>query len=319
MLEARVTPKESSIENHTFAVGGGKGGTGKSFITASIGICLANRGNEVLLVDADLGTANLHTLLGLAPPSMSLSDFVTRKKPTIDGVISRTGVNNLQLISGAKDMIGMANLTYGQKIRILNNIKKLNHEYILIDLGPGTSFNILDFFLISHHGILITSPEPTSIENTYRFMRGLLFRYLRNSISQELVKSLIDKGIRQRGGHTFKTVFDLLDVIEKLEPSLGSTIADYLSSLDIKLIANQVRTNRDRAVAQNMALAARKYFGIRIDFLGSVSYDNSIRKGLLQGKPIMTYFPYSKAFEELAEITQKISPRYQLGLRFPSD
>jgi flagellar biosynthesis protein FlhG len=250
---------------------------------------------------------------------MGLSDFVTRKKSTIDGIISRTGINNLKLISGAKDMIGMANLSYGQKIRILNNIKKLNHEYILIDLGPGTSFNILDFFLISHHGILITSPEPTSIENTYRFIRGLLFRYLRNSMSQELVKSLIDKGIRQRGGHTFETVFDLLDVIEKLEPSLGSTIADYLSSLDIKLIVNQVRTNRDRAVARNMALAARKYFGIQIDFLGSVSYDSNIRKGLLQGKPITTYFPYSKAFEELAEITQKISPRYQLGLHFPSD
>jgi flagellar biosynthesis protein FlhG len=60
MLEARATPKESSIENHTFAVGGGKGGTGKSLIAASIGICLANRGNDVLLVDADLGTANLH-------------------------------------------------------------------------------------------------------------------------------------------------------------------------------------------------------------------------------------------------------------------
>lgn len=319
MLEERVIPKDSTVKNHIFAVGGGKGGTGKSLITASLGICLADKGNDVLLIDADLGTANLHTFLGLEPPPMSLSDFVTKKKSAINSVITKTGINNLKLISGARDMIGMANLNYGQKIRILNNIKKLNYQYILIDLGPGTSFNILDFFLISHCGILITSPEPTSIENTYRFMKGLLFRYLRNTISQKVVKSLIDKGVRQRDGHKFGTVFDLLEAIEKIEPTLGDTIAQYLSNLDIKLIVNQVRTNKDRAIAQNMAIAAKKYFGIPIDFLGSVSYDRKVRRGLLQRKPLTAYYPYSKAFEELSEITQKISPRYQLGLHFPAN
>jgi len=147
-------------------------------------------------------------------------------------------------------------------------------------------------------------------------MKGLLFRYLRNEVSQKVVRSLIDKGVRQREGHTFETVFDLLDVIEKLEPDLGTTIENNLSSLDIKLIVNQVRTNRDRIIAQNLALAARKYFGIPIEFLGSVSYDNIIRKGLLQRKPLTAYYPYSQAFEELIEITKKISPQHQLGLGF---
>jgi len=316
MSEARATPKGHTVGNRILAVGGGKGGTGKSLITASIGICLADKGNDVLLVDADLGAANLHTFLGLEPPPLGLSDFVTRKKSAITGVISKTGIHNLKLISGTKDMIGMANLTYGQKVRILNNIKSLNYEYILIDLGPGTSFNILDFFLISHCGILITSPEPTSIENTYRFMKGLLFRYLRNKVSQKMVRSLIDKGVKQRGGHTFETVFDLLEVIERLEPNLGDTIENYLSSLDIKLIVNQVRNNRDSMIAQNLALAAKKYFGIPIDFLGSVSYDNTIRNGLLQRKPLTAYYPYAKVFEELLEITEKISPQHQLGLGF---
>ena len=319
MSKARATPTGRIVENHILSVGGGKGGTGKSLITASIGICLADKGNDVLLVDADLGTANLHTFLGLEAPPLSLSDFVTRKKSAITGVISKTGINNLKLISGAKDMIGMANLAYGQKVRILNNIKKLNYEYILIDLGPGTSFNILDFFLISNCGILITSPEPTSIENTYRFIKGLLFRYLRNAVSQKVVRSLIDKGIRQREGYTFETIFDMLEIIEKIEPNLGNTIANYLSSLDVKLIVNQVRTNRDRIIAQNMAIAARKYFGIPIDFLGSVSYDRKIRKGLLQRKPLTSYYPYSQAFEELIEITDKIAPQHQLGLRFPQE
>ena len=311
--------KNGAPENHILAVGGGKGGTGKSLLAASIGICLAERGSEVLLIDADLGTANLHTFFGLGPPPIGLSDFVSRKKASIDGVIVKTGVHNLKLVSGANDMLGMANLSYGQKTKVLNHIKRLKYKYILIDLGPGTSFNILDFFLISHCGILITSPEPTSVENTYRFIKSLLFRYLRKTINQKVVKSLIDSGVRHTGGQRFDSVFDLLEAIEKIEPNLGYSVARYLSSLDIKLIANQVRTERDRAIGEKMSLIAKKYFGVNIDFLGNVSHDASIRKGLLQMKPLSTYFFHSKAFKEVDEITQRISPVYQLGLRFSAD
>jgi flagellar biosynthesis protein FlhG len=319
MLEQGLTKKPATAGNYIFAIGGGKGGTGKSLIAASIGICLADRGSEVLLIDADLGTANLHTFFGLEPPKISLSDFVTKKKSTIASVVVKTGVHNLKLISGANDMIGIANLSYGQKAKVLNNIKRLKYKYILIDLGPGTTFNILDFFLISHCGILITSPEPTSIENTYRFVKSLLFRYLRKMINQKVVKSLIDKGIRQTGGQKFDSVIDLLEAIEQIEPNLGYTISSYLSTLDIKLIINQARTDRDRIIGEKMALVARKYFGIRIDFLGSVSHDANIRKGLLQMKPLMAYFPHSKAFEEIDEISQKITPAYQLDLGFSLD
>ena len=319
MIEQGQINKPKAVNNHILAIGGGKGGTGKSLITASMGICLAQRGNGVLLIDADLGTANLHTFLGLEPPKLSLSDFVSKKESTISGVISKTGINNLKLISGAKDMIGIANLSYGQKAKILNNIKKLNYRYILLDLGPGTSFNILDFFLISHCGILITSPEPTSIENTYRFTKGLLFRHLRKTISKKVVRSLIDNGIRERNGNKFESVFDLLETIETIEPNLGDTISRYLSTLDIKLIVNQVRTSKDRSIGEKMAIAIKKSFGIPIDFLGNISHDTKVSKGLLQKKPLMAYLPHSKAFKELTEITQKISPRYQLGLGFSSD
>ena len=319
MPEKGLRKNTNAPENHILAIGGGKGGTGKSLLAASIGICLADRGSEVLLIDADLGTANLHTFFGLEPPQIGLSDFVTRKKATIDGVIVKTGVNNLRLISGAKDMLGIANLSYGQKAKVLNNIRRLKYKYILIDLGPGTSFNVLDFFLISHCGILITSPEPTSIENTYRFIKSLLFRYLRKAINQKTVKSLIDSGVRQTGGQKFDSVFDLLDAIEKIEPNLGYTIAGYLSSLDIKLVTNQVRTDRDRMIGEKMAVVARKYFGIRIDFLGNVSHDANIRKGLLQMKPLNAYFPHSKAFKEVDDISQKIAPAYQLELNFSTD
>lgn len=133
------------------------------------------------------------------------------------------------------------------------------------------------------------------------------------------MRALIDNGIRERNGNKFESVFDLLETIETIEPSLGDTISRYLSTLDIKLIVNQVRTSKDRSIGQKMAIAIKKSFGIPIDFLGNVSHDNKVRKGLLQKKPLITYLPHTKAFKELTEITQKISPRYQLGLGFSSD
>jgi flagellar biosynthesis protein FlhG len=62
-----------------WTIGGGKGGSGKSFITTNIGICLSKLGARIILIDADLGGANLHTFLGILPPVPSLSDFI--KKP----------------------------------------------------------------------------------------------------------------------------------------------------------------------------------------------------------------------------------------------
>ena len=319
MIEQKRTKTPGAIKNYIIAIGGGKGGTGKSLITSSIGICLANRGNNVLLIDADLGTANLHTFLGLEPPNAGLSEFLSNKKTNLSGIITRTEITNLNLISGAKDMIGIANLSYKQKGKLLTNIKKLNYSYILLDLGPGTYYNVIDFFLISNCGILITSPEPTSIENTYRFAKSMLFRYLNTGIREKEVKSFIENGLSQSKGKKFESVFDLLDAIEIIEPRLRGVIEKYLLALDIKLIVNQVRTNKDRDIGKKMAIAAKKSFGVSIDFLGNVAHDSKVRKGITQKKPLMAYLTHSKVFKELNEITQKISPHRQLQLDFPID
>src|SRR3954467_12307679 len=94
---------EPRPDRQIWSVGGGKGGIGKSLLTASLGWQLAQLGKRVLLLDADLGGANLHTCLGIPNPERTLGDFIRRQVPKIEDVIVDTGIPGMQLISGASD------------------------------------------------------------------------------------------------------------------------------------------------------------------------------------------------------------------------
>ena len=135
------------LKRQVWSVGGGKGGIGKSLLTASLGWQLARMGKRVVLVDADLGGANLHTCLGLATPERSLGDFIQRRVERIEDVVVETSVPGLRLVSGASDFLAAANIKHPQKVRVLNKVRSLDVDIVLLDLGAGTSFNIIDFFL----------------------------------------------------------------------------------------------------------------------------------------------------------------------------
>ncbi len=107
-----------------WAIGGGKGGVGKSFVSGNLGILLAQRGYKVVLADLDLGGANLHTWLGINSPDRGLSEFVGREIDKIEELLVPTQVPGLSLISGARDGVEIANLKHSQKRRFLNAMKR---------------------------------------------------------------------------------------------------------------------------------------------------------------------------------------------------
>lgn len=153
--------KDSKI---IWTIGGGKGGSGKSFLTANIGICLSKLGSRVILIDADLGGANLHTFLGISPPAVTLSDFIKRRVSHLHEVLIPTEIPNLQLLTGAQDLLNAMDSKSVQKRKLLRSIQHLEGDYLLVDLGGGNSISVLDFFLMSDGGILVVTPEPTSVE-----------------------------------------------------------------------------------------------------------------------------------------------------------
>ncbi|MFW5959669.1 MAG: AAA family ATPase, partial [Chitinivibrionales bacterium] len=140
--------------------GGGKGGTGKTTLAAVTGSLLAGKGFRTVLVDADLGGANLHMHLGIKRPEKGLSDYLSGRCGSLSEVILKTPVNNLGLISGASDILQVANPKYAQKEKILRNIKGLDTDYILLDLGAGSSIHVSDFFAYFPYGAVVSDTTP---------------------------------------------------------------------------------------------------------------------------------------------------------------
>ena len=283
------------------AVGGGKGGIGKSLITSSLGICLARRGRRVVLIDADLGGANLHTALGLNAPKVSLGDFISRRVSSIEDVIIDTGVPNLGLISGAHDHLTASNLKYFQKTRLLNKIRSINADYIFLDIGAGISFNIVDFFLLAEAGLLVVVPDPSSIENAYRFLKMSFYRHLWSAVKGNGVRSVIEEAMDEKNRQGIRTPFDLLDAVEKKDEAAGQALKARARSFRPRLIINQVRYPEDERLGPSMASVCRKHLGIDVECLGAIQYEDVVWQANRRKKPFMLVFPDSKAGQSLEQ------------------
>ncbi|MEK7358467.1 MAG: P-loop NTPase, partial [Bdellovibrionota bacterium] len=193
------------LPNAIWAVGGGKGGIGKSFISSSLAMCLARMGKSVTLVDLDLGSANLHTCLGLKVPQESLSDFITGRVDNLGRVAVSTEIPGLSFISGFNDALNIADLDSAAKYKIIQGLRNLQTPYVILDLGAGTSENTLDFFLAADQKIVAVTPEPTAIENAYRFMKSSFYRRLRQAESELGIQSLILEAMDSRNKHGIRS------------------------------------------------------------------------------------------------------------------
>jgi len=288
-------PCVEAARPRVWAVGGGKGGVGKSFISASMGVALAKAGKRVVLVDLDLGGANLHTSLGIRGGRFTLSDYLGGKAHDINQVVDETGIERLRLISGAGDALNIANIQYFQKAKLLRNLTKLDADYVILDLGAGTSFNTLDFFLEADQGLVSVTPDPGSVENTYRFLKCVLIRRLRDVPRQarEGIQQLMSRRRSSNAGMV-GTLADFVEEMSRLKPSVASILRRELNTLKLHIIVNQVLEPSDTDLGRSMQMACSRYFGTQISYLGFLHHDRLVLKALQQRRPFLATFPQSR-------------------------
>ena len=291
-----------------WAVGGGKGGVGKSVLSTIFALWLARMGKRTIIVDVDLGGANVHTLLGVKSPPKTINDYITKKYPNLEDICINTGVENLRLLSGASEILSLANLQFAQKVKIIQGLRQLNAEYVILDLGAGTSYNVLDFFLIAQRQVVMLTPQPISIQNSYAFVRNAVYRKLSRITSQKPgMLSIIKSAMDPKNELNVRTVKELFQFIRN---DGGADAADFLkkelATIQPALVTNMVRNQKDRNAGSIIQLVSEKYLMIHPMDLGGIVYDNQLNTLVSGMTPLTAIDQSSEAFAGMYDITTKL-------------
>jgi len=291
-----------------WAVGGGKGGVGKSTVSTLLAFWLARMGKKTVLMDADFGGANIHTLMGIKSPPRTLNDYILKRYNSLEEICIDTEVENLRLICGAGDVLSMANPHVSQKAKIILNISKLNADYVVLDLGAGTSFNVLDFFLVAHRQIVVLVPQPISIQNAYAFVRNAVYRRLSRLASQQpYLQALIKASMDSENELRLKTIRDFLQTVEDFRgKDVASELRKEIQMITPKVITNMVNGPKDRNAGKVIQLVAEKYLMIHPVDLGGIVYDKQLNSVISEMMPLTSLLQSSDAFANVYEIAMKL-------------
>jgi flagellar biosynthesis protein FlhG len=190
---------------------------------------------------------------------------------------------------------------------------------ILVDLGGGNSSSVLDFFLMSDGGILVVTPEPTSIENTYRFLKSAFYRRLRQSVSSPSVKAMINGAMDQKNDLGIQNPHELILAVKRVNEEEANKMIEGTQAFHPNLILNQVRSKKDIEIGFSIRSACLKYFGIYLHYLGYVVYDQDVSHSIRKRKPLVLENPRSRAAQCVMEIASKLANSQSMALVLEGD
>ncbi len=169
-LESRRPRQAGRKIARTITVASGKGGVGKTNIVANLAICLAQAGRRVIILDADLGLANIDVVFGIRPKH-NLTDVVTGDL-TLDQIMI-PGPRGIQIIAGGSGISELAHLPPDRAKRLFEQLRFLEDkaDYLLIDTGAGIGQNVISFCLAADQIFVVTTPEPTSLADAYGIIK----------------------------------------------------------------------------------------------------------------------------------------------------
>ncbi|MFC1489628.1 AAA family ATPase [Candidatus Latescibacterota bacterium] len=304
---------QEATDRKVWTFAGGKGGTGKTAMTANIGVAMATMGYRIIVVDADLGGANLHTILNIKRPKLTLTDFINRRVNNLNDILLSTPSENLRLISGGSDMVGLANIPFQSKLRLQRHLEQLEADFILIDLGAGSNFNTLDFFIMSNEGFVICNPEPTAKINAYSFLKSVVYRIIEREFKRgtRIYDLIIKEGKNNKSGSL--AIPELIKRIHSVDPEAANRIRDLLSKFRPKFILNRLRRFNQEREGLQFAGLTEKYLGVSLEYLGMVRDDSHVVDSSELMMPFVLQFPGCGASKDVYNLVSKLKIEDKLG------
>ncbi len=289
------------------AVASGKGGVGKSLISANLAIALAQVDKQVILADLDLGGSNLHLILGEHVGTRGIGTFLNNTKIDINQIIYPTSWKGLRFIPGEAELPGAANVSVPTKKRLVNALRNLDADYLILDLGAGTSFNTIDFFLLSGCGIVVATPALTSTLNAYLFLKNAVFRILSGSYGKDSPVHSYMEDLRKDGTSLQKVHLNrLLEAIRKIDSDVYENYISKASHLRPRLVMNMLDDPKDVSRSHRLRISAREYLGIEMDSLGVIYRDQMQDAAQRSSLPIIAYKPQTVLSQAILRLADKI-------------
>ena len=273
-------------------IASGKGGVGKSAISLNLSIALAQLGKKVILCDFDFGGANLHTMLGHKNNKPGLGHFINKLEDHLEPLIQETAVENLGFIAGDCLIPGTANMDFFSKKKILKELNQLDADYVILDLGAGSAYNTLDFFLVTYKSILVTTPEITSILNAYSFLKSSAFRFLAQQFSAKSEeRKFIQDFTHTRLEGTELSFVNLMEELYKRFPESSAKAINKLDSFRPQVILNKGRESNDIAMGQRLKSLVKNKLNMNMEFIGFIPHDDEISLSIARRTPLILSNP----------------------------
>src|SRR5450432_903093 len=291
-LEAADAPARA----HIIAFAAGRGGTGRSLLAANVAVYLAQTGKKVVAIDCDPAGGSLHLLLGTPRPPRGFGEFLRARVGGLTELIVDTPVAGVGLIGGEGSAFGTTRPKQTAK-GILAALAQLEVDSIVLDLGPPDSTLVLDLWLAADVPILVTLPDPASIEATYRFVKSGFVRRLRSTRGlDKLVTN--PQGPPRAALDLYRAARDGAGPADRLEQE----IRRYRP----RFIVNQTRTLPDLKLGGWMQAAARRRLGHSFDYLGHVESDETVWLAARRRRPLLAEYPEAKVAKNIERITRRL-------------
>jgi len=301
-------------------IASGKGGVGKSFLAANLSIALAGLGKKVIAADLDFGGSNLHTCFGMHNTHPGIGDYLRAHYGKLEDLLVKTNTDNLQFLAGDARSPFMANMHHAQKLRLVQNLRKLDCEFLILDLGSGSTFNTLDFFGMTRLGLLVATPEHTSIMNMLTFLKLLAFRVIERTVPKnksvenklrELYKLSVREGLL--------TVRNLLNEISAIDREYAEKAKQNWSLYRPRIVFNKCESPGDLELIKDLQNTLDENLMLHVDFFGCLHSDSAVPKSFLERKPLIESSPSSFIQDDINLLADRITRLWTQPIRNSSD
>jgi flagellar biosynthesis protein FlhG len=218
-----------------------------------------------------------------------------------------TDYPNLRYIPGDAEVPGLANIKPSQKNQLVKRLLSLDADFLVLDLGAGTSSNILDFFLMSTHGIVVTAPTLTATLNAYLFLKNAVFRLLYGAFGQKSRAFEHMESLRKDGA-SLRTAYipAILDQVRELDPERWAIATERMARFRPRLLMNMLEDPKDAEKAQKIRRSCKEYLNIDIEHLGVLYRDDFQDVALGSRIPIIRYKPQSVLSQGVYRVADKL-------------